>query len=266
MTTQTLTATYSGAATAASVRLGLEQQPVGDNSLTGTDLAQMLALVRAGISARTYRPAACPASVVNGQVVVPLEIWVWPVPLTLDYALWPNMGTMGAGTAISQEREFDLVIDFTRRTELPFVVSACSWQWSDLPCFNAQGEEVARPAVTVTDSAVLVNAEVLGVLRIRCMAEGFAHTLTLRLDKGTSSITDVAAVVSGSWIEDATAQTETIELELPGCANTLLAACDDGTLLRERVYGTVSEDEETVPVVYYNDCTGQVLVVRNELP
>lgn len=261
-----LTALYTGAESGSVVRLTLEQEPVADNSLTLDDLEAMLALVRSGLSAQSYRPASCPASVVAGVVIVPLDLWVWPVPLDLDYTLSPNLGVISAASAVEIEREFDLVIDFSRRVELPFLTSALTWEWSDLPCFDRMSNEVERPAVTVEPAALVVDAEIMGVLRIKCTAIGYLHTLRLDFAKGTDAITDIKAAVTASWRDNGETITESIDLKLPGCVEQLLASCPDGTRKREAAMGSVTDEEEVRPVVYYNDCDGSVMAVRYERP
>jgi len=260
-----LAATYSGAGLAAGApRLGLEQEPMADNSLTLDDLEQMLALVRSGVSARTYRPASCPASVVEGSVLVPLDLWVWPVPIDLPYTLTPNQGDLGAAIAVSIEREFDLVIDFQRRVELPFATSAISWQWTGIPCFDRMSNEVPRPTVSAEPDAIMVDTEILGVLRIKCTAVGYLHTLQLEFVKGTNAITDVHCAVTASWQVNGEPMTANLPLDLPACAAQLLETCEGGQLVRERALGSVSREKPLRTVVYYNDCDGSELAVRHE--
>lgn len=261
-----LTALYTGEASGSAVRLTMEQEPVPDNSLTLDDLEAMLALVRSGRSAQSYRPPTCPASVVNGVVVVPLDLWVWPVPLDLDYSLSPNQGVISSAIAVEIEREFDLVIDFERRIDLPFLTSSLSWEWSALPCFDRMSNEVDRPSVTAEPAALLIGSEILGVLRIKCTAIGYLHTLLLSFVKGTDAITGVKAAVTASWRENNATQTESLALDIPGCVTQLLETCPDGTNKRERVLGSMQPEEQAVPVVYFSDCDGTVMAVRYERP
>jgi hypothetical protein len=262
--TASLSATYAGSSAAAAARLSLEQEPVADNRLTTTDLAAMLALVRSGVSAKTYRAATCPASVVAGQVICPLDLWVWPVPVGLSYTLAANQGELGERIPVTMEREFDLVINFERTVQLPFETSSLTWEWSAMPCLDARSRVVDPPTVTATASSISVNADIVGVLRIRCAAVGWLHTLVLRFDKGDAKISDIDVAVSAKWeIADETFA-ESADLKLPGCLETLLETCDDGNLKYERGSGHVLEPDETVPVVYYSECDGQKLALRYE--
>lgn len=265
MTAISLAITYAEEAQASVPALALEQVPVADNGLTTEDLAAMLALVRAGYSAKTYRPRSCPASVVDGRVVVPLHVWAWPVPIDLPYVIAANQGDLAAPVLVEVEREFDVVFDFVDRVTLPFAVRSVAWEWTAMPCFDRLSNEVPRPAVTVDGNTLTLGDEVLAVLRVRCVAVGYLHALTLRIGKGTNAITDVEAVVSAGWRAKAGAQATELQLDLPGCVDLLLASCADGSLVAE-AHGSVRDDTERVAVVYYNDCTGAELAVRYERP
>lgn len=262
--TASLTALYAGSSAVAAVRLALEQEPVADNSLTTTDLAAMLALVRSGVSAKTYRATTCPASVVDGQVLCPLDLWVWLVPLSLPYTLSANQGELGERIPVTLEREFDLVINFERTVQLPFATSALAWEWSAMPCLDGKSQVVAPPKVTATASSISVDADIVGVLRIRCAAVGWLHTLMLRFAKGDSKISDIDVAVSAGWMDAGETVAKSVDLQLPGCLETLLETCDDGDLKYERGSGKVIKPDETVPVVYYSECDGQKLALRYE--
>lgn len=247
----------------------LEQMPVPDNALNLKDLARMLALVRSGVSAHAYRQPNCPCSVYEGTVEVPLEFFVWPSAPGLPYALQATHGDLGAGEAIMMEREFSVVVDFNRDIDLPFFIAAdFTCTWADMPCFDRWGNEVDRPEVTVGAVSVQVGAEVLGVLRIRCVAIGFRHALQVVYPK--TSATRVSAKspqVTATWGSGDAAGSRTISLDIPGCVSDLLTTCDDGTLLTEAVNGgQVSKETGKVPVIYFNKCTGAAYPVQYQRP
>lgn len=261
---ETLTITYSSRETLESdATLRLEQLPVSFTALTLDDLEQMMALVRGGTSATAYRQPTCQVSVVAGEVKVPLTVWAWPSALDLDYEIIFAAGNPEARVQIEQEHEFDLVIDFKTSIKLPFYCRDIELIWLDLPCWDRFGREVPRPELTTTPTTIQVSAEVLGVVRVRCLAIGYAHPVTVTFAKGLDAkILDIKNTVTASWAAGAA----TLDLHYPACAADLLAACDDGTLVRERVIGQFKGEEDRIPVVYYNDCTGSVLAVRYELP
>ena len=266
--TATLTVTYAGDAynaSATSARLALEQEPVADSKLTTNDLTVMLALVRSGVSAKAYIPASCPASVVDGQVICPIDVWVWPSPGNLAYTLTANQGSLGERIRVEMEREFDLVINFERTVQLPFDTTSLSWEWSVMPCLDSNSQPVAvAPNVTATSSTISVDADVIGVLRVKCMAVGWLHTLVLRFAKGDATITNIDVVVTAQWESGGENQTARLPIELPGCLKTLLETCDDGELKYERGMGAVRYPNETYAVVYYSECNGHKLALRYE--
>lgn len=247
----------------------LEQLPVADNSLGLKDLARMLALVRSGVSAHAYRQPNCPCSVYEGTVDVPLEFFAWPSAPVLPYTLQTTHGELGAAEAIMMEREFSVVVDFNRRIDLPFFIAAdFTCTWADMPCFDRWGNEVDRPAVTVDAVSVQVTAEVLGVLRIRCVAIGFRHALQVVYPKtSTTRVSAKSPQVTATWGSGDSAGSTTISLDIPGCVSDLLTTCDDGTLLSEASNGgQVSKETGKVPVIYFNKCTGAAYPVQYQRP
>jgi hypothetical protein len=247
----------------------LEQEPVADGPLNLKDLARMLALVRAGVSAHAYRSPACPCSVVAGSVRVPLTVYVWPSQPGMAYQLEVSAGTLTGPEVVLMDREFSLVIDFATMVELPFHAEAITWAWADMPCFDRFGNEVERPTVAMSATEVLIGAEVLGVLRIRCVAVGFKYGLELVYPKTEATrVRSASPTITALWSRDGATVSESLSLDIPACAEDLLAACDDGRLrLRtEAIHGEVSESEGLVPVLYYNECTGQAFPVQYQRP
>lgn len=256
---------YAGqSATDPEIWLNLEQEPVSTNSLSLSDLETMMAMVSGGIPASMYTQPVCPAKVIDGEVIVPLGLWVWPSDLALDYALTVAIGDLSTPDRIEMEREFDLVINFSGSVDLPFYAAALSWSWSDMPCFDRYGAQITPPHLTVTPTAILGPSDFLGVIRVRCLAVGYRHTVTMRLPKSAvSSITDVSNSATVTWMDGAEQAETIIDLDLPRCAAQLLAACPDGQLQQERYFGAIHDDHDG-RTVYYNACNGEVLAVRRE--
>lgn len=261
-----LTIPYAGgAATEAAPWLNLEQVPVPTNRLSLADLETMLAMVGGGTPARVYSQPVCPAMVRQGEVAIDLGVRVWPSDPALAYRLSVDLGTLADPVRIEMEREFDLVLNFAASTDLPFHCRQLSWQWSALPCFDRFGREVARPRLTVTPAAIRSSGDFLGVIRVRCLAVGYLHALTMRLPKSeAATVTDVTNTATATWTAAGEQQDGAVELALPRCVEQLLALCPDGGLQQERYYGGGSDDPETRPVVYYNACNGSVITIRYE--
>ncbi len=269
MTSPRLTLTYSGASPtgASEPSLNLEQAAVAKGNLTLADLHAMLALVRSGVSARTYRARDCAARVVAGSVLVDLAAYVWPSALDLAYDLAvsiPAWIVIGPAVEISQWRDFDLVVPMSASVELPFLVADLALDWQ-MPCFNRYGEVVAAPAIDQDGLTLRLDREVFGVLRVRCRAMGYQHTLSLTIPKGINRVDDIDLTLTATWPISHGTDLADLELELPGCVEDLLAACDDGTLVAE-VGGSISADDPRQPVVYWNPCEREnnVIEVRYE--
>jgi hypothetical protein len=244
----------------------LEQPPVNTARLTAEDLQTMLAMVKSGQSAYEYRQPDCPVTVAAGQVTIPLTFWVWSSDIALAWSVQPELLLITtAPTVLRQEREFDLVVEMTTAVDLPFYATSLSFTWQT-SCYNRRGEEVARPEITHTGSVLQLESEVFGVLRIRCMAEGMQYTGAVSFAFNQEvKVSNIHPVVTVSWqAVDQTVLSERLELDVPACAEDLLATCPDGTTRRRRSGQTI--EERTVPVVYYSPCDGRVLELRYELP
>ena len=267
----TLTIQYTAEPVASNPRaaLTLEQEPVpAGQRLTYADLMAMLNLVKAGTSARAHRSPDCPVAAGGGQVVIDTAVYVWPYPLTLAYDLRATLGELGEVEQFRQVREFDCVIAFEAEHQLPFVIEDTTWSWSALPCFDRFGRDVGRPSVEIGPREIRTSGDWLGVIRLRCTAVGYRHPLSLRFAKDdTFAITDIRAAATAEWIDPGTGERENtaLDLDLPGCAEDLLALCPDGLMVRDHIY-TVSRPDDLVPVVYYNACSGSVIGVRYERP
>ena len=267
-----VTITYSGqgGATSTEPSLRLEQQPVSSGHLTMADITAMLSLVRSGVSAKNYRQNGCEASVVGGAVIVPLVLYVWPSDLGLQYTLsstLPGWLAIGEAEAYTMERDFDLVVPMSESVQLPFVTEGFAFTWQT-PCYNEFGEVVGRPSIEVIGIDVALSAEVFGVLRVRCIASGYRHRLSLSIPKVDSAgamtiISELDCTVTATWPVTEGTLTDELELALPGCVADLLESCPDGSTPGSG--GKITDQDELVPTVYYNPCDdGQVIELRYE--
>lgn len=270
-----LAASYAGADDAENPRLTLEQQPVDTRSSIGLgDLEAMLAYVLAGVSAYSYQQPNCPVRLIAGVAEIDLMLWVWPVPLALDYSLDLNWGELQERQRFSLRREFELVVDFSTRIELPALCEASSWSWTGMPCFDRFGRRVERPRVRATRTALLFDREVFTVLRLSTSFVGWAHPIVLKADKlPTEKIVDIKPTVIATWpdrpdrIDQQSGEqamlSATLNLEVPGCLADLLALCPNGG--NRSVSGTIRETPETRHVVFFSTCDGNILKVKREV-
>jgi len=271
----TLGLAYTGSVSDRSAWINLEQAPVSTNLLTTTSLQEMLAMVINGVSARAYLQSDCTARISNGVVSVDTGIWVWPSRLDLAYNITPTLGKVGERTTIVQDREFNLAIDFSRSVDLPFYCTELSWEWTNIPCFGKYGQKVDRPDLKVTNTSILTPGDVYSVIRVRCRAHGYAHPLTIDFPKSAAqsifyktqiTVGDRAsdASVHAVWENKGDIDSESLDIDLPTCAEQLLDSCPDETSISEKVFGSVSDDDDKKPVLYYNGCSGKAMVVRYE--
>ncbi|MGD9947516.1 MAG: hypothetical protein AB7U29_03440 [Desulfobulbus sp.] len=262
-----LTITYvAEAAGSNSASVTLEQAPL-PRAMSVVDLQAMLSVVLGtSQAAEAYTPDDCPATISSGQIVVPLTVWAWPSDLRMSYQLRAASGTVADPVRIQQEREFDQVINFVSETVLPFFCNDISWTWSELGVYSRTGGLIdPPPSLAVDGSTIRSGGDFLGVIRVRCLAVGYAHTVTMTIDKANNDkISDIRNSVTASWADtDGQTRATALDLTLPDCVQDLAALCPDGSLVKTWT-GSVNDKEETVPVVYYNDCNGRVILVRNE--
>ena len=263
---KTLSLVLNYASEASEPEVSIEQEPIADNSLTVDDLINMTALARQGVSANLYRPDTCNVAVVDGKVLTDLTFFTWPKPLSLPYELKSNYGNILPAITIQQEREFDFVINKETKIRLPFSVSSVSYSLTQLPFFNSIGEVAPAPVVTFDEMYAYVDSVVIGVIRLKCVANGYSHTLSLSFDKGDRSFSNYNISVSATYYNSSdTMKVSSAKVELPGCLELLLQTCGED-LITEHRHGSVINRDEKIPVVYYSDCDGNFLALRYENP
>lgn len=267
MSAQQLAISYTGPqASAADNWLHLVQVPVSSSKLTAADLHTMLAMVASGVSAKAYKPASCEAYVLGDMAYCDLQAYVWPSSLELNYTISAQLLTVQEVQSAKVEREFDLVVEMADSVELPCLATALTATWQT-PCYNKVGVQVDPPAITIKPTSLQLSAEVFGVLRIRCLAHGWLHPLQFEMQKNAAdTITNLKPTLTATWGSGENAQSVSINIELPACLETLLAACDDGTTYRDKAYGTAKPDEGLVSYIYYTPCSGRMLAVRPQRP
>jgi hypothetical protein len=237
------------------------------------DIDQMMARARSGLSAWSYVKDSCPITINDdGTVDVALDFYSFPSAFDFTYAVSASIGTVGERIRVEQERELDIIFTGSR-VDLPWFASMASVEWIS-PVFRSDGSQIARPHITIEDAALVADADdiAFGVARLRCIAHGYLHTTVIRLVKQTTEqdedgnvnttgykIENLRCAATAAWQdEDGAARTEQLDLDIPKCVEDYLATCEDG----EPKGGTRGgDDEEPRPVVYYNDCTGSVLLV-----
>lgn len=257
--------------------IALEQEAVPSGKLSPSDLANMLSLVRSGISAVSHIVQNCPASLVNGKVLIPLTVYAWPSVPDLDYALTPALPawtTMDPPKAIEQARDFDLVLPMVSEIALPCLAADLEITWQT-PAITDYGVVIDPPLITgydpdrelwapVSAASGVINKirlarEVFGVLRVQCRAVGFQHDVTMAIPKdGTNKISGVKETLTAAWTltDGKTLATETINLTLPGCAAALLEICPDDPNRTPGMEVDIGDEEDLIPELRYSTCDG----------
>jgi len=271
---QTLTAAYGAQAAkdSADTWLKLWQRPwAREVQQAGVDdLTAMWYMVLAGLSARLYRAASCPATINSeGVVTVPLDFYVFPSSLGLQYSLAAAIGTISAGIAVEEEREFDLIFDQQDVVDLGYQAAGIEYVFQS-EAYDEMGRQIARPRVSYAEGRVHLSASCFCVLRIRCRALGYRHTVTMELTKFEPgedadgainytgyTIENLRNSIQATWMENDELQSEKLDLEIPPCVEDYLALCEDDTLK-----GIIGHLGDVWTIVFYSTCTGNILGVR----
>lgn len=246
------------------LRLEQEYQGGGDEFANLADLYQMLTAALSGRSALTYLAGACPYADIDENVItVSLDFFVWPSSLDLAYDPSTNQGELSDQAAHEEHRSFDVIFDGSDYAELPFIGNFSLVP--EMVAFDTDGNQIAMPAVTVTDSSIELSAACHTVLRADGLARGFRHTVAMSFTMDdaegkegeikTVSIDKLKCQVTATYIDDGgEKKTETLELEIPPCVEALLAFCPGGTgwvgCIGRNCGGGVLD-------VYWNRCSGK---------
>jgi hypothetical protein len=278
MSSPCITFTVNGEAYQANPRrLTLEQEAVASGKLSLTDLEAMVSLARSGISAKSYIASNCPATVAEGNVVVSLRCFAWPShrqSYTLTAAI-PAITTIGEAVAVEQERDFDVIID-GESVDLPCLSADASIIWQS-PAILANGRVIDPPAISGYDvdqgrmvdlagghgaiNRLRLSRACFGVLRVRCIAIGYSHALTMAIPKGGAKVSDLRETITGAWsLDDGSTDATTLDIELPVCVQTLLETCEDDTRVGDHV-GRLKKTK-TRKQLRYSTCTGSVIDYR----
>ena len=249
--------------------LNLEQPavPLSQRNATLADMVQMFNRALSGLSARTYQLDKCSAATIKsgGTVVVTLAVRVWPSALDLPYVLTASHGMVDAGQPLEVEREIDVAVEGTDAVTLPWLVGA-PLAWWQIPCVNEFSEPVPEPAITVAGAGVKLADSCYGVLRIRGLARGYRHILTMEFVKPTqSSLTNIKVSVTATYTDtNGEQQAEILALTIPACVLDLLEYCEGDVLATDPRTELVILNDDPIPTVYYDTCTGQVIELRYE--
>lgn len=268
----TLTATYSAAAVAESESswLKLWQRPYSAQVQQAgfTDLTAMWYMALSGLSARLYRAATCPATIsADGVVTVPIDFYVFPSSLGMQYSLSAGTGSIGAPVYIEEEKELDLVFDQQDSKELGYLTDAIEYEFLS-GAYGEFGSQLPLPQVSHADGIIKLSTSCFCVIRIKCLAKGYRHRVTMTLTKYEPpaegeldwtgyKIENLQNVIQATWIDGDELQSAELDLEIPPCVEDYLAECEDGGLK-----GIIGKKGEPWFLLFFSTCTGNKLGVR----
>lgn len=254
------------------VRLEAEAGAASGSRPTLDDLDAMTARAASGMSARTVVAERCKAARfgADGEVIVTLAVLVWPSRADLRYELdLPPEATPGAVEVIREERQYKAWASGGGVIELPWRMESASPAWA-YGCWDEFSRAIPGPALSHDQARIIVgegrDGGVQGIVTVAGMAVGYRHEFSLAFGKidpesGAPTSIDIDSVpVAARWTgADGEEETAELDLPIPDCAKSLLAACPDG----EAVFsGRAKEAEADVYEVAYSSCSGKMLAIR----
>lgn len=270
----TLAPAYTSGAESAKVSswLNLYQQPLSEIvQKAGTvDLVDMWYQVLSGQSARKYVDSDCPATIdENGVVTIPLDFWVFPSELTLNYQLSAGIGEISEPVLDTISREVDLVFDYSASQDLDFIIESLSHSF-ETAAYDSFSQVIATPALTFDGYQVQLSHSCWCVVRLKVAAKGWRHRVTMQLQKYEQQenedgelnwtgykIENIDNSIQATWLDNGELQSAELDLVIPPCVEDYLATCDDG-----EIKSLISQDGESHYMVWYSTCTGRVLRAR----
>lgn len=161
------------------------EQPQSAKTVTMTDISQMIARARMGLSARTYKPESCAGAISGDTISVWFEFYVWPSHEELPYALTAGLGNISNPEVIHKPTEFSATFEFSDRIELDFIMDDIdSYTW-ETDCYDSDGVRVdEKPEIWLENYHTIMASEpVFGVIRIHGKKRGAKFVLTQRMVK-----------------------------------------------------------------------------------
>lgn len=155
-----------------------------DKTASMYDIAQMVAMARAGRSARGYKKKQCPANIEDEKIKVRLDFEAWPSSPNLAYTLESNIGEISPASIVEEYTEFSQTFGKTDVVELDFILSELTSYYWETPCCTPKGVPVPDPIIEM-DGFTTIRTEqpIFGVVRIKGKKIGARHVVTHELIK-----------------------------------------------------------------------------------
>jgi len=227
------------------------------------DVQQMIAYARSGVSAQTYQKEDCPVKITGkNTAVIDLPFFVFPSSMNLSFSLDAGIGTISNLKTVEEQRTISVIIPEQKEVELGFLISDYSIEWVT-PAFDG-GAEVAKPTLEIVNGVLVAEKKVFGIVEITGKAIGYKYNLSISLvGWDQNKISNLHETIIATWNNNGAVETQTLDIVFPDCVEQILSYCDgDENFIADS--GTVTTPGETHPVIYYNDCSGQILAIRYE--
>lgn len=153
-------------------------------TVTMYDLQQMVARARSGMSARTYKPPACPAYIEGNSLVSWFDFYSWPSHLTLPHTIKASLGEVSPPKIVEKPVEFSTTFELSDTVEFDFMLTQItSFAW-ETPCYDSLGRVVDDVDLSMDGLTTLrASSPIFGVVRIKGKKKGGQHELNVRLVK-----------------------------------------------------------------------------------
>ena len=231
------------------------------------DLYMMLAFAASGTSALTHLINSCPyAKLVDEELVISLDVYVWPSAMSLDYQLSCTIGEIEeVGTPLTIEKSLVKVLDNSKVAVLPYVLDGEAVAQS--PFISDAGELLDLGPPVVEGSVVSIDEDAFVVLRLDGNAECYSHTVTMKFNllelvDEELKVTGTQNAVTLSYVdENGDTQTVVETLTIPSCVEQILEFCGKKIIWNISAGAKGRNDSFEV---YYNSCSDndEVLTIR----
>lgn len=274
--------TFNGSSSSTTGGLGedyaaLEQEnpPKSSDDATLRDAVAMLDYVQQGNSAFDYIAENCSSvRVVDGKVTITIGFFVWPSRMDLEYSLRTTEGVISDSSSIYREhRSFSIVFNNSSSENVGYLFEGTLRP--EMPFYTEKGVDISPdPTITVNGPAVQLSREATTSLRANVIAEGYRHELVLTLSEaGTTKIdpeTGEEVALEGYTIptpkvfvdwgaEDDEETNDSLTMEIPACAESLLNACPGDDVGGGTNLNIIDDDDNLYYFIYWDTCEGEIV-------
>ena len=244
-----------------------------ETGATMSDMRMAASYARAGESALSYLIDSCPYITIDGNnVVVSLDVFVWPSSMKLDYAITSAVGSVSRATIIKKQRSFDVLFQGAQFAEMPYIFEG--ELIPQMPHLNKNGSIIDNVTYEFNEGLVYLNKSAYTVFRANGVATGYKHTIVMDIAKindvdGKSlAIENLKNTVTISWKDGvdeegkALISTDELELDIPQCVTDILAYCGEAFVhpIRLLIYRKHKRTDRVE--VYYSACDGEIVKER----